>query len=303
MLDAQFSATVESYRAHLSWFAAEGVLPDSLVAGKRVLDWECGSGAFSVAMLQQGAAEAVAIDSRYNHQWTPADVRETVEPTRQDIRDLALDPSKQAQFDLVFSNTVTEHILDLPGALSAAFLLLKPGGHFFTNHGNYYNPTGHHDHGFLNYANGGVEFMGPRCWESDEKCDASAEFRGAVAVNYPWTMPPNFNSYLAPGDCKNCIYFKRAQPWAHLLHHEEFRTVFGNPQFTTGRAHSSLNKMTSFQVRQMLVEAGFDLVKHHRDMVCNEPPAELLVEPYNFNAIELRTGAHRFLSQKPRDHV
>ena len=50
-----FLNTIDSYAAHLDWFAAEGVLPRSLVEGRRVLDWECGSGAFSVALQQAGA--------------------------------------------------------------------------------------------------------------------------------------------------------------------------------------------------------------------------------------------------------
>jgi hypothetical protein len=116
---------------------------------------------------------------------------------------------------------------------------------------------------------------------------------------FPYTIPGAFNVMLTPEDCSNCIYHKRAQPWAHLIYQSDFRTIFGTASITTGRAGSSLNKVTAFQMRQTLIEAGFNLVKEYRSMVSNEPPAVLLEEPFNFNAIELKTAAHRILAQKP----
>lgn len=292
---------VDGRSAELRWFGDEGVLPNDLIAGKTILDWECGNCAYSAALIRHGAAEVVAIDTWFHESWIPSEDRAHIPVlgTKIDIANYVARGHEFKQFDLVFCNTVTEHIQDLPSAFDNIFKILKPGGYFFTNHGNYYDPVGHHDHGFLFYRNGGVEYLGPKCWEITEKCEASATFRKNMRANQPWLLDEDFENRLTPDNCGSCSLYKRSQPWAHLIYQSEFRDVFRNPGFTTGRSGSSLNKFTSFQVRQLLIESGFDVVKEHRSMVNNEPPPELLAEPFNFSAIELKTAAHRYLARKP----
>lgn len=285
----------------LKWFHNEGALPRDLVVGKSILDWECGNCTYAAALMRYGAGEIVAIDTYFHDSWIPEEslAEAPVYGRKMDVRTFSQQSERLEKFDLVFSNTVTEHIQDLPSAFDDIYKLLKPGGYFFTNHGNYYDPVGSHDHGFMFYKDGGVRFLGPKCWESSDKCATSTEFREKLRKNYAWIVEEDFNDRLTPENCSDCPFFKRAQPWAHLLYQSEFRTLFRKPGFTTGRLESSLNKMTSFQVRQLLIEAGFRVVKEHRSLLDNDPPPELLVEPFNFSAIELRTGAHRFLARKP----
>ena len=71
------------------------------------------------------------------------------------------------------------------------------------------------------------------------------------------------------------------------------------PLFATGREGSSLNKVTAFQLRQFLQEAGLDVVMEHREILSNDPPPELLMAPLWFTEIELKTSLHRYLARKP----
>jgi SAM-dependent methyltransferase len=298
-----YRARVDSRELELGWFEDEGSLPSELYLGKTVLDWECGDCAYSAALLNHGASDVVSIDSKYDKRRIPNEVWATglVKLTKLDIQSFVNDRQNFGKFDLIFCNTVTEHVQDLPMSFSALYNCLKSGGYLFTNHGNYYDPVGSHDHGFMFYQNGGVEFLGPRCWESAEKCNASEAFRAGIARKVKWTMSDDFDAHLTPDNCNACPYFKRSQPWAHLLYQSEFRSLYDRPEFTTGRKRSSLNKVTAFQVRQLLIEAGFDITKENRSMVTNDPPQVLLCEPFNFSTTELKTGTHRYLARKPID--
>lgn len=42
-------------------------------------------------------------------------------------------------------------------------------------------------------------------------------------------------------------------------------------------------------LRQFLIEAGFKIELFHRNRVENEPPTELLEEPYYFSKMDLQT--------------
>ncbi|MFO1075544.1 MAG: hypothetical protein U1E17_23160, partial [Geminicoccaceae bacterium] len=96
---------------------------------------------------------------------------------------------------------------------------------------------------------------------------------------------------------QRCFYFRRAQPWAHLLYQAEFRTYFGNETFFTGRRRSALNKVTLFQLRQFIVEAGMSIVAGDRSFVANEPPAALLGAPHFLSREDLRTCTATVLAQ------
>ncbi len=103
----------------------------------------------------------------------------------------------------------------------------------------------------------------------------------------PWTWDGTIDSRLTPEDCRKCPYYRRAQPWAHLLNQLEFRNVFPQVGFTTGYAKSSLNKVTPFQLRQFVIEAGFEIERWVPHVINNEPPDELLKPPFNFSRQDL----------------
>jgi SAM-dependent methyltransferase len=232
-------------------------------------------------MLLRGAREVVAIDS-----WT------TIDAVPEVVRSLPgfifqqssilnweqTNKDKRGKFDLVFSNTVTEHIGDLPSAFDVIARLVQPDGLYFNNHDNYYSPCGSHDHGFWFYgANGCVDFQGINCWAMEKKCAASHEHRSRVAATLPWTWPARNDDELTPENCALCRYFRRSQPWAHLRYVDEFVDLYNDKSFVTApRPASSLNKITPFLLRQLLNEAGFKIVKWHRTYSANKPDEEIL---------------------------
>jgi SAM-dependent methyltransferase len=274
----------------LDFFESIGMLPMSAYEGKVVLDWEAGDGAFSIAMLLKGAHRAVAIDS-----WTTADTMPAAARLlpgfsfqQGSIQDWEAG-HRGTPFDLVFSNTVTEHIGDLTSAFDTIARLLKQGGLFFNNHDNYYSPCGSHDHGFWYYgANGGVEFQGVKCWTTSQKCQSSTNHRARLISHFPWTWSTQNETELTPDSCTKCRYYKRSQPWAHLRFVDEFRSLYNDPSFLTApRPTSSVNKITPFLLRQLLNEAGFKLAKWQRTQSTNQPDQEIL--DLGFSPLDLTT--------------
>ncbi len=289
------------YNNVVSTLMANGhVRPGDLV-GKRILDWECGAGVYALLFVERGAAHVDAIDSWL---WTE-ECQKTMGHIPQikfgkiSLEDYASDRSRHGTYDFVFANTVTEHMLNLPKQLPIVGRLLKPGGLFVTNHDNYYQPVGSHDHGFLYYgADNKIQRQGPACWESSEKCEASRSHRLDVMKKLPWTWDASMEKKLTPQDCTQCPYFKRSQPWGHLRHQAEFKDVYPQPCFTTGYHHSSLNKITQFQLRQWVIEAGLDIQAWIQNRINNEVPEVLLRPPFNFREDDLTTATITVVARK-----
>jgi SAM-dependent methyltransferase/LPS sulfotransferase NodH len=299
VLDKAFRKRV-AYRAEeLATFVTSGLIEADQIKGKTVLDWECGDGAFAVALGQMGARRVLASDLWLDVGRLDPGLKAApgYQFHRAGIRDLATDLA--GRLDFVFANTVTEHMPDLPADFAAVFRVLKPGGYFFTNHDNYYQPVGSHDHGFLGYRSDGIARTGPDCWNMAESCAASQEHRQDVATRMPWTWDARNEAALSPLACEACPYYRRSQPWAHLLYQDDFRTLYPQDSFTTGQANSSLNKVTTFQLRQLLVEAGFQIIRENRLTVKNTPPDRLLHGPHRFPASELVTTMFQVSVRKP----
>jgi 2-polyprenyl-6-hydroxyphenyl methylase/3-demethylubiquinone-9 3-methyltransferase len=285
----------------MSFYFRSEALPLDLFEGKRVLDWEAGLGNLSMVLLFLGASEVVAIDS-----WVPATnipvsyfdsgkfyyEQAPIEGFKEGILD---NPDKM--FDVVFSNTVTEHIQNIPYAFDCVRDVLKSDGYYFNVHDNYYSPCGSHDHGFWFYGKGGrVEFQGAKCWESADKCAASAEHRTKLLTNVPWTWNAALDSRRDPSNCRKCPYWVRSQPWAHLRSASKFRDVYADKSFFSQRESSVLNKLTTFQVGQFLNEAGFDIIKLTRNR-CNNPVEPDMLE-MGFSSLELTTTTSMWFAAK-----
>lgn len=284
---AELEEKIRTIRYH----EAVGVLSPDMYVGKRVLDWESGLGGFSAAFYCLGASSVTAIDSWVEPSSVPEDFRAVKEI--QFRRTSVSDYRRQFEnigrrFDLIFSNTVTEHITNLPMALDDLSELLEEEGYYFNVHDNYYSPCGSHDHGFWFYGSGGgIEFQGASCWALADKCDASAGHREELLRRMPWTWNEALDARRNPANCGQCPYFKRSQPWAHLAFVDEFSEVFSDRSFLTWREGSSLNKVTTFQVRQLLDEAGFEVMQFYRNRCTNSPTPELL--DAGFSELELTT--------------
>jgi SAM-dependent methyltransferase len=280
------------YRAQLEQLIRDRHLAPSDLAGKRVLDWECGAGVFALVLLERGAASVTAIDS-----WLLADECaknfagvQRLNFLKSSLEEFASDPSTHGTLDVILANTTTEHMLNLPRQFPLCRRLLRPGGLLITNHDNYYQPVGSHDHGFLFYGPGNsIVRQGPACWDSTSKCAVSLAHRREVMRSRPWTWDERMEQRLTPHDCTKCPYFKRSQPWAHLRYQAEFRDLFPQPEFTTGHPKSSLNKVTLFQLRQFIIEGGFDIRAWVPHRVGNKPPRDLLSPPLGFSPEDLTT--------------
>ena len=110
------------------------ILENVDIAGKRVLDIGCGTGAISVSLVQgHGAAHVTGID-----------VEDPVcTAARSRVASLGLEdqvtitkvtpgpfPFPEGTFDVVFSKDSILHIPDKPAMASEVFRVLKPGGQF-----------------------------------------------------------------------------------------------------------------------------------------------------------------------------
>jgi SAM-dependent methyltransferase len=112
--------------------------------GTSFLDFGCGLGAFSIHAAQEGAkvvgldldADSIAQAREIAARRFPGlDVTYVNSPIEQ----------LEGSFDLVMTNEVLEHVVDLPRCLGAVRDRLRPGGRFFAAWGPlWYSPTGGH---------------------------------------------------------------------------------------------------------------------------------------------------------------
>jgi hypothetical protein len=301
-LPAAYRKRVENRLAELDHFIAAGLVPADSIKDRVIVDWEAGDAAFSVAFLRRGAKQVFAIDSWMDVAQIPHSLMDHSQLKIQKTSISAFSHwigSEGLAVNLVFANTVTEHLQQLPQDLRHVVAVLADGGALFTNHDNYYQPVGSHDHGFLFYGrNNTIETIGPTCWLDSKKCEASALHRSKVARDLPWTWDERNERTKNPADCFHCHYYMRSQPWAHLIHQDQFLSLYPQTSFHTGVNGASLNKLSPFQLRQFILEAGFHIEKSERVFVNNEPPDKL--RDIGVSIIDLRTAMFRVLARKPK---
>jgi 2-polyprenyl-6-hydroxyphenyl methylase/3-demethylubiquinone-9 3-methyltransferase len=266
------------YRESFENWSAAGFLPRAAVTGKRVWDLECGNCAYSGVLATHGAACVLGSDTFLQAKHIAGSIRNL--PNFQFEHGTLREVHKRTEFhpDLILFHNSSEHVKDLPELLCDCAQVLRPGGLLFLAHHNYYQPSGHHDQGFLRFdpKTNKIDFCGVKCWESERKCQSSEAHRQGLMNPDPHAVSlwdQSLEGRLTPQDCSQCAYFKRSRPWAHLLYQHEFNTLFPHRFFRT--AGGSLNKVTLFQLRQFLREAGFECVREDSIMLNNEIPAEL----------------------------
>lgn len=257
---------------------ADGRMDPKWFKNKKVIDWEAGDCAFAVALFLRGASFVVAIDTWLMPHLVPNKLMEHSQfyIAKQSIHDF-YETSEDKNFDFIFANTVTEHLQNLPLAFDTVRSLLSHDGVFVTNHDNYYQPVGHHDHGMLYYSGSKIVFQGVECWNTKEKCATSNEHRSNISDKYPWTWSVQHEKQRNPEACDQCPYYKRSKPWAHLIYQSDFNKTW-SPTFTTHPERGTINKVTPFQLRQFIIEAGFFIIKEHHSKLQNDIPAQLLIE-------------------------
>lgn len=272
-----------------SW-ESKSLLTSDEICGAHILDFGGSWGQLAVHFITRGANSVTVVDTSlptefYRHKLRHFSALHYENTTIENFAS-----GDHCDFDLIVAHTVTEHVQNLAPCLSSIYKLLRSGGLFFVVHDNYYHPSGAHDNIMLQCNDKGVYgYRGPKCWDTSVKCVTSMEFRSSMRASMPWAWDIGAEQMLTPENCENCLFFKRTHPWAHLLYQNEFNSVFPQECFSTGQADSMLNKITPFQLRQYIIEAGFELELWQRTFVNNSPPKVLLSEPFCLNETDLKT--------------
>jgi len=292
-LGDQIPGFAEAMRCELDCFNSWQCMPPESYFGREVLDLGCGLGAASALFVARGAAFVWGIDPMLSQEQIKA--LSSLPRSRFSAGLLSQIDFGAQRFDLVHARLVTEHLIDLQGDLARVFELLKPGGRFVALHDNYYWPMGLHDHPFFESADDTFTTYRTKatpCWQAPNLCEASAEFRATIEQK----CDPNIKDYvLTPENCSTCPYYRRAQLWGHLLYQEDFNEIYAGAFFKTNSG-GGLNKVTPFQLRQLVIEAGFTLTTWQASRITNEPPAALLEF---FTASDLQTRPILFAADKP----
>jgi SAM-dependent methyltransferase len=156
--------------------------------GLRFLDFGCGLGAFSVRAAEEGA-HVVGLDIDAD---SLAGAKSIAERRYRDLDiTFAEIPIEQltGSFDVVMTNEVLEHVVDLAGCLEAVRSRLRPGGSFYAGWGPlWYSPTGGHQ---LTVKVGKV----PLPWSHLVKPIARTQSR-----KHTWTF-----NYLRPTDYEEIV--------------------------------------------------------------------------------------------------
>ena len=284
---------LKAVQSNLEKFEGRSYFQPTDYVGKTILDFGGSGGQIAVALLLRGAISATLIDPEIPEELIPFLTEIPGLHVVKGYAETTLEGNEN-RFDFIVAHSVTEHIQNLPAAFDSLKHILKPGGKFFIAHDNYYHAVGHHDYLILQVGpDGKYGYQGPKCWDSGF-CAVSSDFRKDIFSLLPDVWLPTIWSEeneltLKDGNCTNCNFKKRTTPWAHLIYQDEFKEVFSEPAFSTGRTNSTLNKITPFQLKQFLVEAGFEILLWERSFINNEVPKQLLEFLQFFSEADLMT--------------
>ena len=284
-------------REQMERLDSQGLVLADDIAGKRILDWECGSTVHSAYFVHCGAKLVVSTDSY--PMWP--DPGRTFSASGDSfmyrggkLSDVLGELPRDIRFNLCFSNTASEHIVidDLRQSLGLIHERLSPDGVLFVNHDNYFSPMGAHDNALRHSPDDYRRIVpsGPACWERGE-CDESSAIRDYLHTHIP--HPSDKNSPPVSlviqkgdyGDCTRCPYFKRTRLWAHLLYEEEFLALRGTWH------RDCLNKLRLDELVTILDECGFAVERRHALVLADAPPPELLA---TFSREELTSTTVKF---------
>ncbi len=130
----QFATTLDAERIDQAEASLRAFLRADNLRGSRFLDIGCGSGLFSLAALNLGAREVMAVDFDPNSVATTRLVLERYAASKvwqcrqDDIFEMSMD--NYGTFDIVYSWGVLHHTGDMFRAIDCAANFVRPGGHF-----------------------------------------------------------------------------------------------------------------------------------------------------------------------------
>lgn len=240
--------------------------------GRFVWDLGCGAGSFAHALAEVGARRVLGSDLGLP---PGTEDRGCTQFVRGDFDAADAVAGGLRHVDVVFMHLMSEHVLDFKSFMASLFGRLRPGAEVLVHHDNYYQPVGSHDHGLiaLNPETWMIEAQGPKCWLLEEKCEASRERRAVVRQRWSQIFSQGSDDTRNPEVCSSCNYFRRSQPWAHLVYGQELRRTFPESFVRT-----ALNRLTPAQVMWDIQDAGFVIAKQERTWIQNPVPEDLARE-------------------------
>jgi SAM-dependent methyltransferase len=121
----------------------------TLVAGKRVADFGCGTGEQAIALARDEGCDVVGIDSN-PATLARANARAAAQPVKGRVRFVeGVTPDIEGTFDVVISQNAMEHFPDPDQVVSLMTRLVRPGGVLLVTFGPpWYAPFGSHMHYF-----------------------------------------------------------------------------------------------------------------------------------------------------------
>ena len=250
---------------------ASGLMRDP--AGLTIWDVGCGNGRFTEAFIRLGAGRVLATDLKIPaHCSSVLQGDSRVELLLGDADAACRAWGRPLPVDLVFMSLMTEHVAEPRAFLHNLAEALPSGAEAFVEHDNFFQPVGHHDHGllFLNDRTSIVEPQGIACWERPERCDASAEHRKNLIANSPLLWSETSEATRDPANCTGCNYYRRSQPWAHLVYGDQLLQTFPETFFSR-----RLNRIMPDQLKWFVQEAGFLILNESRSWVMNAVPNNL----------------------------
>jgi ubiquinone/menaquinone biosynthesis C-methylase UbiE len=124
-----YDAARRADKPHVSWWINKLLDAGNLCSGKRLLDLGCGTGRWTIPLVEKSGCEAIGIDtsSAMLGQARAKDVTGRIEWR---LGDAHSPDVSEASFDCVLMSYVLHHLHDPLQSFRAVFSALKPGGAF-----------------------------------------------------------------------------------------------------------------------------------------------------------------------------
>jgi len=265
-------------------FIKSGLMPDP--TNMTVWDLGTGNGYFAMAMANMGAKRVLASDVQelgVKH--------DRVAFVKGEFADAvaAFGENGRIEADLVFMHLMTEHVVEIRSFLHELYEITGDRTQIFVHHDNFFQPVGHHDHDmlFLDNATWEIKPQGTSCWAHESRCALSDEHRSRLSEGR-WSAVSEASR--DPSHCGDCNYFRRSQPWAHLIYADKFAETFPETVF-----HEAMNAVSARQLRLYAIMAGWEILAEERSWIANKPSDDLVAA---YSIENLSTFTYSFRARK-----
>jgi ubiquinone/menaquinone biosynthesis C-methylase UbiE len=114
-------------RPHIEWWLKRLAEAGGLAPGKRLLDLGCGTGRWTIPLVERTGCEAVGVD-RSPEMLAKARGKDRTGRICWRLGDVLAPPAAEASFDCALMSLMLHHLEEPRAAFRAAFAALRPGG-------------------------------------------------------------------------------------------------------------------------------------------------------------------------------